>query len=109
MIGLMTLVEREIVRFYRQRSRVIGALLTPLLFWLMIGGGSGRSVQMGGAGTTPGSVPHEMNCRAHLFPGILVRCALLLWISVAVMHIFLDCCASVGRHSASEIICCLRQ
>ena len=72
MIGLMTLVEREIVRFYRQRSRVIGALLTPLLFWLMIGGGIGRSFQMGGAGATSGSVPHEMNFMEYFFPGILV-------------------------------------
>ena len=30
-----TMIEREIVRFLRQRSRIIGALGTPLIFWLM--------------------------------------------------------------------------
>ena len=34
---------REIVRFYRQRSRVIGVILSPLLFWLVIGSGFGTS------------------------------------------------------------------
>lgn len=31
--------KREIVRFLRQRSRLIGAFATPLMFWLFIGGG----------------------------------------------------------------------
>jgi len=30
---------REIVRFLRQRSRVVGAFAQPLLFWLLLGGG----------------------------------------------------------------------
>jgi len=34
---------REIVRFYRQRSRVVGVILSPLLFWLVIGSGFGTS------------------------------------------------------------------
>lgn len=33
------LVRRELVRFFRQRSRVFGALAQPLLFWLVIGTG----------------------------------------------------------------------
>lgn len=36
-----TLWKREILRFYRQRSRVVGALGTPFLFWLLIGSGIG--------------------------------------------------------------------
>ncbi len=31
------------MRFLRQRNRVIGALATPIVFWLLIGGGMGRS------------------------------------------------------------------
>lgn len=38
-----TLWQREIVRFYRQPNRVIGALGSPLIFWLLIGSGVGRS------------------------------------------------------------------
>ncbi len=38
-----TLWLREIVRFYRDRSRVVGALGSPLVFWFLIGSGLGRS------------------------------------------------------------------
>ena len=44
-----TLWWREIVRFYRDRSRVIGSLAPPLLFWLLIGFGLGGSFQSPGA------------------------------------------------------------
>ncbi len=37
------LTKREILRFVRQRSRWIGALATPLLFWALVGGGLGNS------------------------------------------------------------------
>ena len=38
-----TLWWREMVRFFRQRDRVIGALGTPLVFWLLLGLGLGKS------------------------------------------------------------------
>lgn len=41
--GTYTLWLREIVRFYRQPSRVMGALGSPLIFWLLIGSGIGSS------------------------------------------------------------------
>ncbi len=34
---------REMVRFFRQKNRVIGALATPLVFWLMLGTGLNNS------------------------------------------------------------------
>ncbi len=34
-----TLWWREVVRFYRQRSRVVGVIASPVLFWLVIGSG----------------------------------------------------------------------
>ena len=34
---------RDVVRFARQRSRVIGALGTPLVFWVLLGSGLGSS------------------------------------------------------------------
>jgi ABC-2 type transport system permease protein len=39
----LTLWHREIVRFLRQRDRVVGALATPVVFWLVLGLGLGRS------------------------------------------------------------------
>ena len=43
---------REIVRFYRMRSRVVGVIASPLLFWIVIGSGFGNSFrsQTGGGG-----------------------------------------------------------
>ena len=40
---------REIVRFYRQRSRVVGVIASPVLFWIVIGSGFGTSFK-GGSG-----------------------------------------------------------
>jgi ABC-2 type transport system permease protein len=44
-----TLWLREIVRFYRQRSRVVGVIASPLLFWIVIGAGFGSSFRSGNA------------------------------------------------------------
>ena len=33
------LTSRDLRRFFRQKSRVIGALIQPLIFWLVIGSG----------------------------------------------------------------------
>ena len=43
LLAVWTLWQREVVRFYRQPSRVIGALAPPILFWLLIGSGLGPS------------------------------------------------------------------
>ena len=36
----ITLWQRELVRFWRQKSRLLGVVLSPLLIWLLIGYGS---------------------------------------------------------------------
>lgn len=41
---------RDVLRFMRQRSRLVGALASPVLFWFVIGSGLGRSFR---AGSTP--------------------------------------------------------
>ena len=33
--------QRELIRFWRQKSRVLGVVASPLVFWLLIGSGSG--------------------------------------------------------------------
>jgi ABC-2 type transport system permease protein len=41
---------REVVRFYRMRSRVVGVIASPLLFWIVIGSGFGNSFRAQTAG-----------------------------------------------------------
>ncbi len=47
-----TLWLRDIVRFVRQRSRVVGALGSPIVFWALIGSGMHRSFRGPGADGT---------------------------------------------------------
>jgi ABC-2 type transport system permease protein len=49
LLAAWSLWTREIVRFYRQPSRIVGALGSPLLFWVLIGSGLGRSFRAEGA------------------------------------------------------------
>ncbi|MFT5131525.1 MAG: ABC-2 type transport system permease protein [Rhodothermales bacterium] len=67
-----TLLWREIVQFLRQRNRVIGALLQPLLFWVLIGAGLNHSFRPGGAS--------DVTYGAYFFPGILLM--ILLFTSI---------------------------
>jgi ABC-2 type transport system permease protein len=43
LLPALTLWQREMVRFFRQRDRVVGALATPIVFWLLLGLGLGKS------------------------------------------------------------------
>ena len=45
-----TIWQREIVRFVRQRSRIIGAFGQPILFWLLLGSGFGRNFRYADGG-----------------------------------------------------------
>ena len=45
LLSIATLWWREIRSFYRQRSRLIGGLATPLVFWLLLGSGFGSSLR----------------------------------------------------------------
>jgi ABC-2 type transport system permease protein len=48
-LATFALWRREIIRFYRQRSRMLGALGTPIVFWILLGSGLGSSFQVGPA------------------------------------------------------------
>jgi ABC-2 type transport system permease protein len=39
---------REIVRFYRQKARVVGVIASPLLFWLLLGSGFSHTFHTSG-------------------------------------------------------------
>ncbi len=60
MLAAWTLCRRDLVRFFRQRSRVVGVLATPLIFWGLIGSG--------------------FNYMQYLYPGTLVQ--ILLFTSI---------------------------
>jgi ABC-2 type transport system permease protein len=64
-----TLWWREIVRFYRQRSRVVGVIASPLLFWLVIGAGFGTSFRAGNA-------PGQQHYLDYFYPGALIMIVL---------------------------------
>ncbi len=59
-----TLCQREIVRFLRQPSRVVGALGQPIVFWLLLGGGLAASFRPPGA-------PAGTDYVEYFYPGIV--------------------------------------
>jgi ABC-2 type transport system permease protein len=65
MLPAMSLCQRELVRFLRQRNRIIGALATPIVFWLLIGGGMGRSF-------SSSNVPGGGSYLQYFFPGTVL-------------------------------------
>jgi ABC-2 type transport system permease protein len=69
MLPAFTLWWREIVRFYRQRSRVVGVIASPLLFWLVIGSGFGTSFRAGNA-------PGQQHYLDYFYPGALIMIVL---------------------------------
>lgn len=64
-----TLWWRELVRFYRQRSRVVGVIASPLVFWLVIGSGFGTSFRSGDA-------PGQQHYLDYFYPGALIMIVL---------------------------------
>lgn len=60
-----TLWKREIVRFFRQPSRVAGAAGSPLVFWLLIGSGLSGSFRLPGG-------PADLDYLEYFFPGTVV-------------------------------------
>ena len=48
MNGILVLAQRELVRFFRQRTRLFGSLAQPFLFWLLMGSGFADSFAPGG-------------------------------------------------------------
>jgi ABC-2 type transport system permease protein len=63
-LPVVSLWWREVVRFYRQPGRVVGVILSPVVFWLVIGSGFGSSVRSGAGGTEP--------YLGYFFPGALI-------------------------------------
>jgi ABC-2 type transport system permease protein len=62
--AVWSLCYRELVRFLRQRNRIVGAIGQPVLFWVLFGAGLGPSFQLAGAGV-------DVSYREYFFPGTL--------------------------------------
>jgi ABC-2 type transport system permease protein len=56
---------REIVRFYRMPTRVVGVIASPVMFWLVLGSGFGSSLRTG-----------SRNYLEYFFPGALIMIVL---------------------------------
>jgi len=67
---------REVLRFWREKSRIISSLILPLL-WLLVFGGGMRGVQLPGVG----------NYQMFMFPGILGMTLLFtsVWSGISVI------------------------
>jgi ABC-2 type transport system permease protein len=78
MAPALSLCHSELVRFLRQRHRIVGALATPIVFWLLVGAGMNRSFKS--------DVPGGENYLHYFFPGtvlmILLFTAIFSTISV---------------------------
>lgn len=59
-LPVYSLAQRELVRFLRQRTRIIGALGQPVLFWVLFGAGLRGSFQG----------PGGMTYQEYFFPGV---------------------------------------
>ena len=57
LLPAFTLWWREIVRFYRQKTRVVGVLASPLVFWVVIGSGFGTSFRSAAGGPGQQTLP----------------------------------------------------
>ena len=69
LLPAFTLWWREIVRFYRQKTRVVGVLASPLVFWLVIGSGFGTSFRSGAG-------PGQQHYLDYFYPGALIMIVL---------------------------------
>jgi ABC-2 type transport system permease protein len=65
-LAIWALASRELIRFFRQRTRVIGALGQPVLFWVLFGAGLHDSFK------TPKWATWDVSYQEYFFPGVAV-------------------------------------
>jgi ABC-2 type transport system permease protein len=62
MLAVYSLAKRELVRFFRQRTRIVGALGQPIIFWILFGAGLQGSFRG----------PADLTYQEYFFPGVAV-------------------------------------
>ncbi len=65
----MALAVRELLRFFRQRSRIVGAIGQPVVFWIVFGAGLGSSFQ---APQWASVLERPLTYQEYFLPGIAV-------------------------------------
>lgn len=63
--GIYAMWYRELKVFFRERSRIVASIFTPILWLIVIGAGLGSAVSFSG-----------VNYQAFIYPGILIQSAL---------------------------------
>src|SRR3954469_16721280 len=66
-MAVPVLIGRDLRRFFRQPSRVVGSLAQPLILWAVLGAGLGGSFRPGAGGG-----PGELSYLQYIYPGIVV-------------------------------------
>ena len=61
-LAVYSLASRELVRFFRQRTRIVGALGQPIIFWVLFGAGLHGSFQG----------PAGLSYQEYFFPGVAI-------------------------------------
>lgn len=63
------LVRRDLTRFVREKSRIVGALVQPLIFWLVLGSGMSSTFRLPGGQS-------DVDYMEYFFPGVIVMVVL---------------------------------
>jgi len=65
--AVVALTKRELIRFLRQRTRVIGAVGQPVIFWILFGAGLRSSFN---APSWADSLSHSVSYQEYFLPGV---------------------------------------
>ena len=65
--AVMALTKRELIRFLRQRTRVIGAVGQPVIFWILFGAGLRSSFK---APSWADGLSHAVSYQEYFLPGV---------------------------------------
>lgn len=65
--AVIALTHRELIRFLRQRTRIIGAVVQPVIFWILFGAGLRSSFK---SPSWAAGLSHEVTYQEYFLPGI---------------------------------------
>ena len=68
-LAVAALARRELVRFFRQRTRIVGAIGQPIIFWVLFGAGLRSSFK---APAWADALEQPLTYQEYFFPGIAV-------------------------------------